>query len=446
MHNFKLARRITWYNTAFALLACLLLAFSSNYLLRRHVIRTTQDELYDAATTLAQTVDLNTPLQNALWIRAASRTVGMDVVILNTSGRVVASTQRAFAAGMAVAVPLKDSSRMGYMERRQMQDSQHVYAIAAVERGGMTLGYVLAVTQLQDLNPITRGIMSILIPVSVVVALIGSLLGGIWTNRISLPLLKLNEAAHSIAAGDFQAVPTISGDDEIAELASSLRSMAQQLQAGEQAQRQFVQNASHELKTPLMNIQGYAEAMKDGLYVGDEANHCLEIIGRETVRMRRLMDDMIYLSKLTSKTEGFNEETIGLRDLMQAIEESTRGIVMDAHLELKCVPAPDVTLTGDFDKLVRVFTNLIANATRYAAKTISVDVLQHEGGLTLVVRDDGPGIEPHFMDKAFDRFAKGNNGQTGLGLAIVKAIVERHNGTVSVHNEGGAVFTVNLPL
>ncbi|MDP3488394.1 MAG: HAMP domain-containing sensor histidine kinase [Bacillota bacterium] len=446
MGDFKLARRITWYNTVFALFACLLLAFSSNYLLKRHVIRTTQDELYEAATLLAQTIDMSEPIQNAIRIRTASRSVGMDIVLLNTAGRVVASTLRNFQAGMLLDVPLKDSSRMIRSERSRLQDSQHVFAIAAVQRGGTNQGYVLAVTQLQDLTAITRGIMSILIPVSVVVGLIGAMLGGIWTRKISLPLQKLNLAAHGIAAGDFQAVPAISGDDEIAELSASLRSMAEQLQAGEQAQRQFVQNASHELKTPLMNIQGYAEALRDGVYEGDEATHCLEVIGRETVRMRRLVDDMIYLSKVTSKVEAFNEESIRLGDLVQATEESTRGILMDANLVLECGQVPDVTITGDFDKLVRSFTNLIANAARYAKTTICLSVEREDNRLLFEVRDDGPGIEPQLMDKAFDRFAKGSRGQTGLGLAIVKAIVERHGGSISVRNDNGAVFEIRLPL
>ncbi|KAF0196359.1 MAG: signal transduction histidine kinase [Bacillota bacterium] len=445
MGDFKLARRISWYNTVFALFACLLLAFSSNYLLKHHVIRTTQDELYEAATLLAQTIDMSDPIQNAIRIRTASRSVGMDIVLLNTSGRVVASTLRHFQPGGLLDVPLKDSSRLSRSERSRLQDSQHVFALAAVQRGGTKAGYILAVTQLQDLAAITRGIMSILVPVSVVVALISSMLGGIWTRKISLPLQQLNQAAHGIAAGDFQAVPTISGDDEIAELSASLRSMAGQLQAGEQAQRQFVQNASHELKTPLMNIQGYAEALRDGVYVGNEATHCLEVIGRETVRMRKLVDDMIYLSKLTSKAEAFNEESIRVGDLVQAMEESTRGILLDANLVLECGQMPDITITGDFDKLVRSFTNLIANGARYAKSTIRLAVAREANALLFEVRDDGPGIEPQLMEKVFDRFTKGSSGQTGLGLAIVKAIVERHGGSVSVRNENGAVFEVRLP-
>ena len=118
MGEFKLARRITWYNTVFALFACLLLAFSSNYLLKRHVIRTTQGELYEAATSLAQTINMSDPLQNAIRIRTASISVGMDIVLLNPAGRVVASTLRNFQAGMLLDVPLKDSSSMSLAERQ----------------------------------------------------------------------------------------------------------------------------------------------------------------------------------------------------------------------------------------------------------------------------------------------------------------------------------------
>jgi len=164
------------------------------------------------------------------------------------------------------------------------------------------------------------------------------------------------------------------------------------------------------------------------------------------VRMRRLVDDMIYLSKLTSKAEAFNEESIKLSDLVQAVAESTQGILMDAQIAWQCGDVPEVVLSGDFDKLVRSFTNLVVNASRYAENKINFNVQKLEKELVFEVRDDGPGLDPNLMEKAFDRFTKGRGGQTGLGLAIVKAIIERHGGTVSVRNDNGAVFEVRLPL
>jgi signal transduction histidine kinase len=323
-----------------------------------------------------------------------------------------------------------------------MQDRESVYAMAVTDVGQ----YILAVAAVRELRAITAGIMSIFIPVSVVVAVIGSLLGGIWTDRVSRPLAQLAKAAHAIARGNYSQVPRLKGNDEITELALALESMSEQILAGEQAQREFLQNASHELKTPLMNIQGYTEALRDGVYSTDQLDYCLDLIGRETQKVRKLVDDMLYLSTVTARSDRLNSEEIRLRDLMQAIEESTIGIAAEARVSLIVKAEPgDVTLVGDFDKLVRAVCNLIVNAARYAREQVRVTAYKDEEVLCLEVRDDGPGVDLALGAKAFERFTRGTGGQTGLGLAIVKAIVEGHNGEVTVHNDYGAVFTIRLP-
>ncbi len=328
-------------------------------------------------------------------------------------------------------------------ERWHLQSGEHVYALAELPTNR---GFILAIAPHRELKAVTAGIMSILIPISVVIVLAGTLLGSFWTSKISRPVQRLASAAHQIATGDYRAVPRLAGDDEIAELSHALYAMALQLQAGEEAQREFVQNASHELKTPLMNIQGYTEALKEGIYSGDEAAKCLDVISRETVRMQKLVNDMIYLSTITARPERLIREDVRLRDLLSAAEESTRGMVVEAGLDLAVSEPTDLMLAGDFDKLVRALTNLIANATRYARQRIELSASLKGPVVSITVRDDGPGIDPALGEQVFERFSRGEGGQTGLGLAIVKAIVLSHGGSVSMANDNGAVFTVTLPV
>jgi len=441
MRKFNLAQKIALYNTLFALLACLALALSANLMLRRFLIRSAQTELYRVATVVAATLEPSLPMQGAMRFRAANRMVGAELVWVSPQGRILGSSSATFPMGAFVTVPLKDLAQLSGAERWHLQTAEHVYALAEL-RGNQ--GFVMAVAPVREIGAITAGIMSIFIPISVVVVLAGSLLGNFWTSKISRPVRQLAVAAHQIADGDYRAVPRLKGDDEIAELAQALHTMAEQLQAGEEAQREFVQNASHELKTPLMNIQGYAEALKDGIYSGDEAAKCLDVIGRETVRMRRLVDDMIYLSTITARPERLTKEEVRLDDLLQAAAESSRGLVVDAGLTLTVTPSPEIVFSGDFDKLVRALTNLIANATRYAHSSITLGAIFAAGNVHITVRDDGPGIDPALGEEVFERFTRGKGGQTGLGLAIVKAIVEAHGGIVAATNDHGAVFTISL--
>lgn len=439
----KLARRITLFNTMFALLACFVLAISTSWLLRWQITKTAQTGLQQVATAVGGSLDVTSAQQNPVQIKVTSRLLGADIVVLNTSGIVVVSSSRAFIPGQLLNIPLQQTGLVTRSNPFRAQNTQYIYAIAPL---ASQPGYVVAISENQELGAITRSIMGIFIPISFIVVLGGSYFSGLWTNRISMPLRQLEEAAHRIARGDFSQSPDIQEDNEIGELAEALRGMTEQLQAGELVQRQFVQNASHELKTPLMNIQGYAEAMREGLYVGEDANHCLEVIDREVNGMRRLVDDMIYLSKITGPGEKLLAEPVRIGDLLLAAAESTQGIVMERGLQLVVEPAPETTITADFDKLVRALTNLIANATRYAATQIAVAAYLDEGQVTLEVRDDGPGVDPELLPKVFDRFSKGRGGQTGLGLAIVKAIIEGHRGTISAQNDPGAVFTIKLPL
>ncbi len=442
MRKFSLAQKIALTNTVFALLACLMLALSANLMLRRYLIQSAQTELHRVATVVAGTLDVPMPMQGAMRFRAANRMVGAELVWVSPQGRILASSSTAFPVGAYVNVPLKDLARMTRAERWHLQTDEHVYALAELPG---TRGFLMAVAPLRELRAVTAGIMSIFIPISVVVVLAGTLLGSFWTGKISKPVQRLASAAHQVANGNYRAVPRLAGDDEIAELSHALHAMALQLQAGEEAQREFVQNASHELKTPLMNIQGYAEALKDGIYSGDEAAKCLDVISRETVRMQKLVNDMIYLSTITARPERLVKEDVRLRDLFGAAEESTRGIVVEAGRELAVSQPPDIVLAGDFDKLVRALTNLIANATRYARRKIELSASAKGNTVTITVRDDGPGIDPTLGEQAFERFSRGEGGQTGLGLAIVKAIVVSHGGTIAVTNDHGAMFTITLP-
>ena len=235
------------------------------------------------------------------------------------------SSSAAFPVGAFVNVPLKDLADMTRTERWHLQTDEHFYALTELPAGR---GFLKAVAPLRKLRDVTAGIMSILVPVSAVVVLAGTLLGSFWTGKISKPVQRLASAAHQMATGDDRAVPRLAGDDEIAELSHALHAMALQLQAGEEAQREFVQNASHELDTHLMNIQGYAEALKDGIYSGDEAAKCLDVISRETVRMQKLVNDMIDLSTITSRPERLVRED-GRRGAAEAAGGLTPGTAVD---------------------------------------------------------------------------------------------------------------------
>ncbi len=235
--------------------------------------------------------------------------------------------------------------------------------------------------------------------------------------------------------------------DEIEELAQCFRSMANNLKAYDERQKIFLQNSSHELKTPLMSIQGYAEAIKDGIVEGAEVEQSLDIIIEESQRLKRVVEEIIYLTRLDNVNDSFK---FNMANLGEIVEKSIRSLKQMAQ-EKKVT----ISMQGDFnldsycdeEKLERVFINVISNGLRYARSNIIINCAASNGKKVITIADDGAGFKNGEEKMIFDRFYRGDHGGSGIGLAITKAIIEGHQGSIEAYNGeyGGAVFKIQLP-
>ena len=234
-------------------------------------------------------------------------------------------------------------------------------------------------------------------------------------------------------------------------------------QKNEERMRRFVADASHELRTPLASIRGYSELSLRALHqtgaqvqqpeVIESTTSSLERIQAQSLRMTRLVEDLLLLARLD---EG-RELVYGTVDLTQLALEGlsdARPTAADHHWSIE-VPDEPVTVVGDAGRMHQVVANLLANARTHtpAGTTITLSVAREGEEAVLRVHDDGPGIDPVIRDELFARFARGDSsrarqtGGTGLGLAIAKAIVEGHHGIITVDSEpGDTTFTVRIPV
>ncbi len=229
------------------------------------------------------------------------------------------------------------------------------------------------------------------------------------------------------------------------------------LRRADQIRRDFVANVSHELRTPLTAIRGYVEALSEGDASADESRQFLEIIARHTLRMERLVKDLLRLARLDAGQETLDVvacETRGLADAVVA-DLAPEAAARRQRLEITVAPGGHL-VRGDPAKLHDALRNLVANAILYApaGTTIRIDAAREDGHVALSVSDEGPGIPEEDVSRVFERFYRVDKsrardpGGTGLGLAIVKHLVELHGGTARVENraEGGARFVLELPL
>jgi len=238
----------------------------------------------------------------------------------------------------------------------------------------------------------------------------------------------------------------IPADDEILELVNNINIMTEKLDTYDQAQKTFLQNASHELRTPIMSIRSYAEGIQYGVV---ESNEAVTIILEETARLTQLVENLLYLSRLDSLDEPYNTELLDFYQLLHFCTVRMQAIAKKQGKEIIIRLEPDsVKLFGDEEKLTRAVTNLLDNSIRYAVKKVILESrLSDKGFVEFTVSDDGPGFDTEDLKQLFARFYKGKQGHFGLGLSITRSIIEKHNGTITAgNNSQGACIRVRLPV
>jgi two-component system phosphate regulon sensor histidine kinase PhoR len=228
------------------------------------------------------------------------------------------------------------------------------------------------------------------------------------------------------------------------------------LRRADQVRRDFVANVSHELRTPLTAIRGYVEALLDVTPASDEATRFLEIISRHTLRMERLVRDLLRLARLDAGQESLERTVCSMQSLVSGVEHEMQTSLDVKHQRVNFTMAGDATsVLGDPTKLHDVLRNLVENASNYSPDGATIDIVTRRIGdeIELSVADRGPGIPDADLSRIFERFYRVDRsrtrdpGGTGLGLSIVRHLVELHGGRVSAANRvgGGAVLAVVLP-
>jgi len=297
--------------------------------------------------------------------------------------------------------------------------------------------------------------------------LVGSLLLALVLARsISRPVSRLIAAADRVAQGVYDDPPLPASADELGRLTAAFNAMRERVRQGQQIQRDFLAGVSHDLKTPLTVIQGYAAALVDGVATEEAANpvdqepaprRAAAGIQREADRMARLITALLELARLEAGLTPFHPQPLELAALARRALADLATQAAEAGVQLEdALPASLPIIHADSGLLERMLANLLENAVRYtpAGAVVIVGGGRDREGVTIWVEDAGPGIPAEALPRVFDRFyqadparAAGRRG-SGLGLAIAREIVLRHRGAITAENRAprGARFTVTLPL
>ncbi|MEA4870128.1 Adaptive-response sensory-kinase SasA [bioreactor metagenome] len=289
-----------------------------------------------------------------------------------------------------------------------------------------------------------------LLIISVLVGTIVSLV----ISRIPLkPVRQVIDATNRLAAGDFSARLRLPGARVFSELAVSFNRMAEELGGIEMLRSDFVDNFSHEFKTPIVSIKGFAEELKHDDLTQEQRNEYLDIIISESTRLAALATNVLNLSRVEKQAILTNrlrfDLTEQIRRCILLFENKWEQRRLSLNVELE-----EISLFGDEELLNQVWLNLIDNAVKFTPEGGSIEIRLNRSDPAAVfsIRDDGYGISAEAQKHIFDKFYQGDASRTsagnGLGLSLAKRIVSLHGGSIQCESEEGVgtMFSVSLPL
>jgi len=373
------------------------------------------------------------------------------VQVIDGTGRVVAAS--AAVAGVAPISPLRPPAGQTLREQRRL-DIAHDEHFRIVAVGVGTADGPRTVLVGQSIDEVNDGTEAIIGALIVGMPLLTLLVGAatfLFVGRTLRPVDAMRRQADTITASNLHTrLPVPASTDEIAALAATMNTMLDRIEAASDAQRRFVADASHELRSPLSTIHAGLDLLAATDLPPSAGTHVTRM-RHESSRMARLIADLLLLAKMDESGPQLRREDVDLDDIVYTERDRLSAGHPDLKVEARVAPA---RVHGDPHHLQRVLRNLLDNAARHSRGHVTISLTTDDGAAELTVTDDGPGIPGAERERVFARFVRLDDdrsrqgGGTGLGLPIARDVVVAHSGTLTIHTApgGGAVLRIRLPL
>ena len=335
---------------------------------------------------------------------------------------------------------------------------------------------IIAITSYQEIHDASSAILELYVYVGIGVILLGFILSLIYSTMLSKPLKNLNHVAIKMSSMDFSEKCPVDSNDEIGNLGKTLNFLSQNLSAAlkdlklknkklkediekeralEKLRKDFIAGVSHELKTPIGIIEGYAEGLKDNIVEGEAREFYLDVIIDESKKMNNMVMDMLELSKLESGHISLKINPFDIKTLTEITIEKYKNKFKEGNIKINLVfNLTNSLVLGEEFKIEQVITNFITNALKYTPDNQEINILLEEkdSRVIFIIENTGVHIPKDCLDKIWHQFYRLDKsrsramGSSGLGLSIVKTILTLHNSKFGVNNSTkGVVFYFDLP-
>jgi signal transduction histidine kinase len=443
-----------------------------NYL-NAHTVEIFKQDLNERAQTLLPTI---TPLLNAkdaqqvnLLVNQISKTLDDRITIISPSGQVIADSQND-ERDMAdhfnrpeVQAVLQGAGFGQDIRKSATTTKQMLYWAVPIKSNNKLIGVLRLSVPINTLNAFNKNTLMHILSAGIIIILLCIVLAYFVSKSFTKDIANLTEIVSQISKGNFKIKAQAHSNDEIAQFAKSINKMGDDLeklflqtQELDNLKKDFISNASHELKTPITAIVGFSEMLEtQGL--PQETKHYIDIIKKQSKRLSNIVADLLSLSDLeNASSKEIKKNNIYFEQILDDIISLYQKRAQAKNIQIQKEISPNIkTIYANEFYIEQALINLIDNAIKYTEKgMIKIQVHNTQNFTEINIIDTGIGIAPKHLPRLFDRFYVADksrsreSGGTGLGLAIVKHILLLHNGTIEVQSalSIGSTFTIKFPL
>lgn len=453
-----LAARVRRATVAVAALSVLVASIAFYGVWSARVLAVRAEELGRQVSALASGLSAGGPLEatgdaglRGRLLRTQAALIGARLLIVDASGRVAFSTFDPGAGPRSIDLAAFEGAVDGVrIAVRDIGSGERLLLAAAPIDTGT---YLVGAQTVRDIRRVRTPLIAALAACMALALVVAWAAGGASAARIAAPIARLREGAEAIAAGRWGHEVPVEGDEETAALAEAFNGMSRRVAAVYEAQKSFVSDVSHEIRTPVASIAGYAQAIEDGTAGDpDTVARFAGIIRSEAHRLADITQTLLALADLDAGRVELRREPVDGSFLSDALNNRFAGAA--DRLAVDSLEPSGVRPTADPERLLQVASILVENGLKHTPASGRVRVSAETDGTTwsLLVDDEGPGIPPEDRERIFDRFvrldrARASGGGSGLGLAIARRLVELMEGSIVVTDSplGGARFIVTLP-
>lgn len=423
------------------------------YMESAYISKTYASDLYDSKTSLdvvqKQLAALDLYLDSTIWI-------------VNPSGLIVADSSTPINVENSTVIDNFDSTIFGNSYYTigsffNSFDEEMLSVYSPITSNFKVRGYVIIHTSMRNLRASSESLLSISYIMLVILFLLSLIILIFFTEMVYLPLKKITFATEQYASGNMHYEVNVESEDEIGYLAASLSYMASEIARGEDNQKKFVANVSHDFRSPLTSIKGYLEAMIDGTIPTEMHEKYLGIVLNETDRLTKLTNSLLTLNNLNTKGMILEKTTFDLNQVIRNTAAAFGGTCIHKKIAIELLLTGDVMLVNaDMGKIQQVLYNIIDNAIKFSHNDsiIKIETTEKHSKVMVSLKDSGIGIPKDSLKMIWDRFYKTDLSRgkdkkgTGLGLSIAKEIIQAHGENINVvSTEGvGTEFIFTLPV